>query len=86
MSVRWNACVNRLDLGLYSHPKESLRTEQEPMLVPRESSPLPEEGPTRHAAQRGAGMLFVGCLTSQQHASVSQDGSAQIILRAATLR
>ena len=21
-SVRWNACVQRLDLGLYSHPKE----------------------------------------------------------------
>ena len=23
-SVRWNACVHRLDLGLYSHPKELL--------------------------------------------------------------
>ena len=23
-SVRWNACVHRLDLGLYSHPKEIL--------------------------------------------------------------
>ena len=23
-SVRWNACVYRLDLGLYSHPKEFL--------------------------------------------------------------
>ena len=22
-SVRWNACVHRLDLGLYSHPKKS---------------------------------------------------------------
>ena len=21
-SVRWNACVHRLDLGFYSHPKE----------------------------------------------------------------
>ena len=21
-SVQWNACVNRLDLGLYCHPKE----------------------------------------------------------------
>ena len=30
--------------------------------------------------------LFVGCLTSQQQASVSQDGSAQTILHAATLR
>ena len=23
-SLRWNACVHRLDLGLYSHPKEFL--------------------------------------------------------------
>ena len=23
-SVGWNACVHRLDLGLYSHPKEVL--------------------------------------------------------------
>ena len=23
-SVRWNACVHRVDLGLYSHPKEFL--------------------------------------------------------------
>ena len=23
-SVRWNACVHRLDLGLYSHPKQFL--------------------------------------------------------------
>ena len=23
-SVRWNACMHRLDLGLYSHPKEFL--------------------------------------------------------------
>ena len=26
-SVRWNACVHRLDLGLYSHPKEFLGNE-----------------------------------------------------------
>ena len=25
-SVRWNASVQRLDLGLYSHPKEVLGT------------------------------------------------------------
>ena len=28
-SVRWNACVHGLDLGLYSHPKEFLGTESE---------------------------------------------------------
>ena len=40
-SVRWNACVHRLDLG-----------EFEPMLTPREKSPLPENFPedwTRNA-------------------------------------
>ena len=26
-SVQWNACVHRLDLGLYSHPKEFLGNE-----------------------------------------------------------
>ena len=36
-SVRWNACVHRVDLGLYSHPKEFL--ESETMLTPREKSP-----------------------------------------------
>ena len=41
-SVRRNACVHRLDLGLYSNLKESLRMESEPMLTPREKSPVPE--------------------------------------------
>ena len=38
--MRWNACVHRLDLGLYSHLKEGM--ESEPMLTPIEKSPLPE--------------------------------------------
>ena len=33
-SVRWNACVHRLDLGLYSHPKEFGVVEPELMLTP----------------------------------------------------
>ena len=40
--MRWNACVHRPDLGLYSHPKEFLGMESEPMLTPREKPPLPE--------------------------------------------
>ena len=45
-SVQWNACVHRLDLGLYSHPKEFFGgMEFEPMLTPREKSPLPENVP-----------------------------------------
>ena len=46
-SVRWNACVHRLDLGLYSHPKEVWGIESEPMLTPREKSPLPEKFPSK---------------------------------------
>ena len=42
-SVRWNVCVHRLDLGLYSHTK-----------------------------QFWVGLSVVACLTSKQHASVSQ--------------
>ena len=46
-SVRINACVHRLDLGLYSHPKDVLGGMEfdEPMLTPREKSPLPENFP-----------------------------------------
>ena len=48
LSVRWNACVHRLDLGLYSHPKEvgeggGGSNESEPMLTPRKKSPLREK-------------------------------------------
>ena len=41
--VRWYAHVHRLDLSLYSHPKEFGGMESEPMLAPREKSPLPEK-------------------------------------------
>ena len=58
-SAQWNACVHRLDLGLYSHLKEfwgnGVRTsvytlirksfggmESEPILTPKEKSPLLE--------------------------------------------
>ena len=41
-SIRWNACVHRLDFGLYSHLKEFWGMEMEPMLTPGEKSPLPE--------------------------------------------
>ena len=36
-SVWWNACVQRLDLGLYSHLKEFWGMESEPMLTPGEN-------------------------------------------------
>ena len=41
-SVHRNACVHRLDLGLYSHPKEFWGLESEPMLAPREKPSLLE--------------------------------------------
>ena len=38
--------MHRLDLGLYSHPKECFGgMEFEPMLTPREKSPLPKMSP-----------------------------------------
>ena len=52
-SVRWKACVYRLDLNLYPHPKEVFfgggeggrggGMETEPTLTPKEKSPLPEK-------------------------------------------
>ena len=42
-SVRWNACVHGLGFGLYSHPKEFWAMESEPMITPREKSPLLEK-------------------------------------------
>ena len=44
-SARWNACVHRLDLSLYSHPIEFYiwGMESEPMLSPREKSSVLEK-------------------------------------------
>ena len=80
--------MHRLDLGLYSHPKEFLG---ECSLNPREKSLYrkisPEEDRTRDAVdsvprhyraipapcpKTKSVCLFVGCLTSQQQAHVSQ--------------
>ena len=58
-SVRWNASEHRLDLNLYSHPKEfwgerGRGMESEPMLTPKEKSLFrkfsPEECQTHNAA------------------------------------
>ena len=43
VSVRWNVCVHRLDLGLNSHLKEFWGMESELISSPREKSHLPEE-------------------------------------------
>ena len=37
-TVRWNACLHRLDFALYRHPKEFQGIESEPTLCPRENS------------------------------------------------
>ena len=39
--MRWKACVHRLDLGLYSHPKEFLGNEVRTHVNSKENSPLP---------------------------------------------
>ena len=41
-SLRWNACVHRLDLVFTLIRKSSCGMDSEPMLTPREKSPLPE--------------------------------------------
>ena len=41
-SVRWNACVHRLDLGLYSYPNEILGNGVRTHVNSKEESLLPE--------------------------------------------
>ena len=41
--VRENACVNRLDLALYSHPKQFGGIESESMLTLRKKFALPKK-------------------------------------------
>ena len=60
-SMGWNAYVHRLDLGLYSHRREFWGLESEPMLTPREKSPLwetfcAEEDQTHDSASSRARM------------------------------
>ena len=48
--------MHRLDLGLYSHPKEFFGgMEFDPMLTPREKSPLPEKVPRGGSNPRRCG-------------------------------
>ena len=89
-SVRWNACVYRLDLGLYSHPKLRIDiglyshpneffgrgrggggggcVESEPMLTPREKSPLLEKFSTEEDLTHDAASNRTGSLTHYQRA------------------
>ena len=71
-SVRWNACVHRLDLGLYSHPKEFIgEWSSEPMLSPKDKSPLqakkkkksPEEDRTSFCLCVCLSLSLPGCLS-----------------------
>ena len=54
-SMRWNACVHRLDLGLYSHPKELFGNGVRTHVNPKRKVPSiggSEEGRTRDATSR----------------------------------
>ena len=42
-SVRWNACIHRLDLGLYSHPKEFWGSGVRTHVSSKGKIPLPEK-------------------------------------------
>ena len=52
---RWNACVHRLDLGLYSHPKEFWGNGVWTHVNSKEKSPLPENVPRRGSNPRRCG-------------------------------
>ena len=61
-SVRWNACVHRLDLGSYSHPKEfwgnGVRTHINSKGISKGKTPStgsPEEDRSHNAASRTQG-------------------------------
>ena len=72
-SVRWNARVHRLDLGLYSHPKELEVMESESILTPREN-PFHRrlrEGQTREAAP--------GRTASSTHYQLSYSGPRSLL-------
>ena len=70
-SMRWNACVHRLDFDLYSYPKEFfLGMESEPMLTSSVKSPLPEaqtriEPATLHHARQRAQHTLDGATPAQ---------------------
>ena len=56
-STLWNTCVRRLDLGLYSHPKEFLGEWSQDACKPHEGKKIPstgksEEDRTRDPASR----------------------------------
>ena len=52
-SVRWNACVHRLDFALNSYPKELWGMQSESMSTPRAKSPLPEVPREEEGGGRG---------------------------------
>ena len=54
-SVQSNACVHGPDLGLYSHPKELLGVESEPMLTPMEKSCQPDDSEDGGTFDAGTG-------------------------------
>ena len=74
-SVRWNARVHRLDLGLYSHPKGFGGMESETMLTPGEKkSPLRE-------AQRRFEPFASRRTASPRHSRLSYPGSGGLVVK-----
>ena len=64
--VRWNACVHRLDLGLYSHPKSFGGIESETMLTSREKSSLLEKSSSEEDRTHNAASCRTVSLTHYQ--------------------
>ena len=71
--------MHRLDLGLYSHPKEFWGggggMEFEPMLTPREKSPLPKKSPEEDRTRDAVD-------SEPKHYQLSYSGPCQLFKRA----
>ena len=69
--------VHRLDLGLYSHPKEFGGMESEPMLTQNERAPLPEKFSSKEGRTHDAASSKIA---SSTHYQLSYSPSAVTIL------
>ena len=84
-SVRWNACQHRLDLGLYSHPKEFIGNGVRTHVNSQGKNPLPGnqrwiEPMTLHEAQQQAPYTTNWAIPVPTSLSIEKQGCEQILV------
>ena len=84
--VRWNACVQRLDLGVYSHPKKCFGNGVRTHVNPRGKSPLPEKISPEEDRTHDAASNRTASPTHYQRAASSRTASPTHYQRAASNR